>query len=310
MFDLQLRQKTVGRPQTTSSRAFAMMYAIWRHGSLGTKAIHRLAAPKDSLYGVSKELIKLENRGLIEGFKGWRVGFRWLITPKGYQLLEPYIAEHVGIPSVGIEQSISDITEEMADRWCHFQQSVFLLNLTLMALDPGDSAEGVTLRELYATRVREKYPWLPNLGSARPGSLIHWPNTKRGRTFAIEVLPAVRRFSSRVQDFRTLRRLKVDEIFLIHERVSDADNRSDHFLRSVFQECGIKDNSRWHIVEEQELSEPLQAPVFNVQGKPRGTLATVLGLNPDEARSKAKALRAMAEDVMAKPKVWGRAYQR
>lgn len=83
--DIQIGKKQAGRPTSVSLRGMAAMVSIWRFQSLGTRAAHYLVAPSDGLYGFSKELIKLEEKGFIEGEKTWATGFKWSLTPLGFE---------------------------------------------------------------------------------------------------------------------------------------------------------------------------------------------------------------------------------
>ncbi len=310
MFDLQTRQKGVGRPKTTSARAFEMMYAIWRFGSLGTKAIHRMIAPKDSPYGISKELIKLETRGLIEGNKDWQVGFRWFLTPKGYQLLEPIIAERIGVPNVAIEKTVSSLREVERNQWCQFQQDILIMHQVLTVLCPVQEAEAVLMREMSALKIRDIYPWLPKLGHKKPGAIVHWPIGRRGRTFVVDVLPTSQNFSTRVESLRRLMTPRCDLIFFVSEYAYEFDRQNRFVLDHAMRECGITDASKWLVVMQEDLARPSAIVVKDIYGQGNRILGEVLFGKSDTPRIQDVALDRIAIDLAARPKVWGRAYQR
>jgi hypothetical protein len=309
MLDIQTKQRRVGRPENISARGLEMLFSIWRYRSAGTKALHRLVAPQDGVYGLSKELIKLADKGLIWGEKVVYTGYQWSLTPKGYLVLEPLIGERLGIPSAGIEKSLSEFHEVEKMRWYAANQKCLVFQQVLLAVCGGKNPESVFSRELTASRVRIAHTWLPQLGSHLPDCFVSWSDSKRTRVFAIEYFTAHRGLRKNMELANAYKRIKVDGIFLILEnpRLPDGQPRTD--LHNALYATEWASSAKWHILREGDLASGLAAVVYNVEDKPVGSLGQVLGVSPQSGHQSHK-LSALIADLHAKPKVWGRAYQR
>lgn len=309
MLDIQTKQRRVGRPEIISSRGWEMLFSLWRYRSAGTKALHRLVAPQDSAYGLSKELIKLADKGLIEGEKMFYTGYQWSLTPKGYRALEPLIGERLGIPSVGIEKSLSEFHEVEKMRWYAANQKCLVFQQVLLNICGGKNPESVFLRELTASRVRDTYPWLPKLGSHLPDCLVSWSDSTRARVFAIEYFTAHRSLTKNIELANIYKRIKVDGIFLILENPRFLDGPTRTNFHNALYVTKWASSSKWNVLREDDLASGIEAKVYSAEDKPVGNLGKALGV-PSQSSQQSHKLSTLISDLQAKPKVWGREYQR
>jgi hypothetical protein len=288
-----------------------VLYQLWRYGSAGTKSLWQLTAPQDGLYGFSKELIRLEDQGVVFGERSnqYHRQFTWTITTKGFAELAPLLSKRYPNLVKSIQANITKAKESERDTWYRENLQALMALEIVRLLSPWKNPETVTAREMTFTEPPKSKRWLPSFSDHYPNGLVMWPGPLKPRVIAVEVWIESKNMSALEKIVRAHGKTKSDKVLVVVPNTNRTSKFHAELLRSAVARAGLGTQRKFLVIEEDALIHGESSTVYNLEGKHIGSVESVLLAKPYEPHKLPKHAAFMA-NYLARPKVWGRAYQR